>query len=56
MPPGVARGGALRVVEVGRHGDHRAIDLVVELALLGEELLGAVLQLAQDEGRDLRAA
>ena len=51
---GVARRGALRVVEVGRHGDHRAVDFVVELALLGEERLGAVLQLAQDERRDLR--
>ena len=51
---GVARRGALRVVEVGRHGDHRAIDFVVELALLGEERLGAVLQLAQDERGNLR--
>ena len=33
---GVARRGALRVVEVGRHGDDRAIDFGVELALLGE--------------------
>ena len=51
---GVARRGALRVVEIGRHGDHRAIDLVVELALRGEELLGAALQLAQHEGGNLR--
>ena len=51
---GVARGGALRVVEVGGHGDDRAIDFGVELALLGEERLGAVLQLAQDERGDLR--
>ena len=51
---GVARRGALRVVEVGGHGDDRAIDLGIDLALLGEELLGAVLQLAQDERRDLR--
>ena len=50
---GIARRGALRVVEVGRHGDDRAVDLVVELALLGEERLGAMLQLAQDERRNL---
>ncbi len=52
--PGIARGGALRVVEVGRHGDHGAIDLEIELALLAEMLLGALLQLAQHERRDLR--
>ena len=51
---GVARRGALRVVEVRRHGDHRAIDFVVELALLGEERLGAALQLAQDERGNFR--
>ncbi len=51
---GVARRGALRVVEVRRHGDDRAIDLGVDLALRGEELLGAALQLAQDERGDLR--
>ena len=35
------------------HGDDRAIDLVVDLALLGEKRFGAVLQLAQDEGGNL---
>ena len=45
---------ALRVVEVRRHRDDRAIDFVVDLALLGEERFGAALQLAQDERRDLR--
>ena len=35
------------------HGDDGAIDFVVDLALLGEERLGAALQLAQDERRDL---
>ena len=53
-PPGVARGGPLRVVEIRGHRDDRAIDLGVDLALLGEERLGAMLQLAQDERRDLR--
>ena len=52
--PGVARRRALRVVEVGRHRDDRAIDLVVEFALLGEIRLGAALQLAQHERGDLR--
>src|SRR5262249_38402702 len=33
---------------------HRAIDFVVDLALFGEKRLGAVLQLAQDERRNLR--
>ena len=51
---GIARGRALRVVEVGRHGDDRAIDLEVELALLAEVIFGAVLQLAQHERGDLR--
>ena len=51
---GVARRRPLRVVEVGRHRDHRAIDFGVDLALRCEELLGAPLQLAQDERRDLR--
>ncbi len=50
----VARGGALRVIEVGRHGDHRAIHFEVELALFLEELLGAMLQLAKDECGNLR--
>ena len=36
------------------HRDDRAIDFRINLALLGEERLGAVLQLAQDEGGDLR--
>ena len=51
---GVARRRALRVVEVGRHGDDRAIDFGIDLALGGEELLGAMLQLAQDERGNLR--
>ena len=38
---GIARRGALRVVEVGRHGDDRAIDFGVDLALLGEECSSA---------------
>ena len=50
----VARGRALRVVEVRRHGDDRAIDLEVELTLLAEMLLGAMLQLAKHECRDFR--
>ena len=41
------------VVEVGGHGDHGAVHLEVELAFL-PEILGAPLQLSQDEGRDLR--
>ncbi len=45
---------ALRVVEVGRHGDDRAVHLVVELALLGEVLFGASLQFAQHEGGHFR--
>ena len=53
-PAGVARRRPLRVVEVGGHGDDRAIDLEVELALLAEVILGAALQLAQDERGDLR--
>ena len=52
--PGVARGGPLRVVEVRGHGDDGPVDLGIDLALLGEMRLGAVLQLAQDERRDLR--
>ena len=51
---GVARGGALRVVEVGRHGDDGTVHLEVELALLAEVLLGAALQLAQHERGDFR--
>ena len=54
QPAGVARRGALRVVEVGGHRDHGAIDFEVELALLAEVLLGALLQLAQHERGDLR--
>ena len=50
---GIARRGALGVVEIGGHGDHRAIDVRIDFALCGEMRLGAVLQLAQDEGRDL---
>ena len=52
-PAGVAGRRTLGVVEVGRHGDHRTIDIRLDLALLGKVLLGAALELAQDEGRDL---
>src|SRR5688572_20468084 len=38
QPSGVARRGALRVVEVGGNGDDGAIDLEVELALFAKEL------------------
>src|SRR5262252_5756081 len=44
----------LRVVEIRGNGYHRAIDLVVDFALGPEELLGPVLQIAQDERGDLR--
>ena len=47
--PRVARRRSLRVVEVRRNRDDGAIDFVVDLALLGEERFGAVLQIAQDE-------
>ena len=42
-----------RIVEVGRDSDDGAVDFVVHFALLGEERLGAALQLPQDERRDL---
>ena len=51
---GVARRRPLRVVEIRGHRDDGAIDLGIDVALLGEERFGAVLQLAEDEGRDLR--
>ena len=51
---GIARRGALRVVEVRRHGDDGAVDFVVDHALFGEERLRPMLQLAQDERRDFR--
>jgi hypothetical protein len=44
---GVLRRLALRVVEVGRHGDHGAEELVVEA------VLGALAQRGQDLGRHL---
>jgi hypothetical protein len=53
-PPGVASGGALRVVEIRRHSDNRAVDFEVELALLAEVLFGPVLQFAQHERGNLR--
>ncbi len=52
--PGVARRGALRVVEVRRHGDDGAIHLEIELALFPEMVFGALPQLAKDERGDLR--
>ena len=53
QPASVARRRALCVVEIGRHRDHRAIDLEIELTLLAKEFLGAMLQLAQHERGDL---
>ena len=50
---GVAGGGALRVVEVRGHGDDRRGRLRCRTRLLGEERLGPVLQLAEDERGDL---
>ena len=44
---GVAGGGAGGVVEIGRHGDDRAVDATAELGL------GAILQRAQDVGGNL---
>src|SRR4029453_7599570 len=51
---GIARRGALGVVEIRGHGDDRAIDFEVELALLAEVVLRALLQLPQDERGNLR--
>ena len=53
QPAGVARGGPLGVVEVGRHGDDGAVHVRLDLARAGEEGLGPLLQLPEDEGRDL---
>src|SRR4030095_704842 len=54
QPAGIARRRALSVVEIRRYGDDGAIDLEVELALLTEMVLGALLQLTENECRDLR--
>jgi hypothetical protein len=42
----------LRVVEIGRHRDHRPVDFGIDVALLGEKRLGPSLQLAKDERRN----
>ena len=51
---GVTRRGALCIVEVRGHGDDGPVDLRIDIALLGKERLGAVLQFAEDERRDFR--
>ena len=51
--PRVPRRGALGVVEVRGHGDHRPIDVGLDLALGREERLRPMLQLSQNERRDL---
>jgi hypothetical protein len=50
----VAGGSPLRVVEVRRHGDHRTIDIRVDVPLGREILFGAALELSEDECGDLR--
>src|SRR5215470_15352181 len=50
---GVTSGRPLRVVEISGNGNDRAIDLVIDVTLRREELLGSVLQIAQDERGDL---
>jgi hypothetical protein len=51
---GIAGRRPLRVVEVGRHRDHRPVHFVVDFALLREMFLGAMLELAKNEGGYLR--
>ena len=50
---GIARGRALRVVEVRRHRNHRAVDFVVGFTLRGKKRFRATLQLAEDQRRNL---
>ena len=48
QPPGIARGLALRVIEISRHGDHGAVHHVLKI------FVGPALQLAQDERGNFR--
>ena len=50
---GVAGGGALRVVEIGGHGDDGPIDLGVDIALGRKVRFGAVLQFTEHERGNL---
>ena len=46
--PGIARGLPLRVVEIGGHGDHRALDRILKI------ILGPAFQFAQNERGNFR--
>ena len=52
-PACVARCGALRIIEVRRHGDHGPVHLEVELARITKVLFGPTLQVTQHERGDL---